>query len=482
MSQLFNIKSPVLIALVALLFLLMAGQTVHALFIATRKERQIPRGAVLYEALLVAHLLVACSAVCSAYANHGALLFRLKALFLPIEPLMWVNVVALALGMLLALTNRRAVMAPELVVLAACTPPIVEAAGPYSWLIALADAAFFLFRVVAALAMDKRHLDSAITRLSVGEAVKKLPEGVLYVNRKGAIVFMNESMRSCLQALSLGTSLAEGSLVWPGLEKRAAEAAGPRNALLPEGIRLAVSPDETRFFTHDEVTLRRAACERIIAIDVTVEENLNESLSRANAKLEDTNRELEQALAELEEAARAEASFAMRTRIHDSIGQRMTILHHYLECNSESPEATRNITRLMHNITDDLACTVPEGEDELSALASAFALAGTDIRIEGTLPETPAEASAVVGIIREAATNALKHGNAKTVSVRIEHDATETRLSVSNDGTGAQGPIAEGCGLPQMRHAAQALGGSFSVSAAAPFTVSAAIPHPGGPS
>lgn len=480
MSHLFNIKAPVLIALVILFFLLMAGQTVHTLFIATRKERQIPRGAVMYETLLVAHLLIACSAVCSAYANHGALLFRLKALSLPIEPLMWVNVAALMLGALLALTNGRAIMAGELAVLAACTPPIVEAAGPHSWLIALADAAFFLFRVAATLAMDKKHLRSAITQLSVGEAVKKLPEGVLYINRKGAIVFMNESMRSCLQSLGLGTSLAEGSLVWPDLEKRAAETASPRNALLPEGIRLAVSPDETRFFFHDEVTLRRASCVRIVAIDVTVEENLSESLSRANAELEETNHELEQALAELEQAAQAEASFAMKTRIHDSIGQRMTILHHYLESNAENPQAARNIAQMMHNITDDLARTAPEGEDELSTLVSAFALAGANVRIEGTLPETPVEASAIVGIIREAATNALKHGQAKTVSVHIKRDSAETQLSISDDGTGDDGSLVEGCGLPQMRHAAEALGGSFSISAAAPFTISAVIPHPGG--
>lgn len=482
MSHLFNIKAPVLIALVILFFLLMAGQTVHTLFIATRKERQIPRGAVLYETLLVAHLLIACSAVCSAYANHGALLFRLKALSLPIEPLMWVNVAALILGALLALTNRRAVMAGELAVLAACTPPVVEAAGTYSWLIALADAAFFLFRVAAALAMDKKHLGSAITQLSVGEAVKKLPEGVMYINRKGAIVLMNESMRSCLQALNLGTSLAEGSLVWPGLKERAAETTNPRNALLPEGIRLAVSPDETRLFSHDEVTLRRTTCERIIAIDITVEENLNENLSHANTALEQTNRELEQALIELDKAAQAEASFAMKTRIHNSIGQRMTILHHYLESNPENTQAARDIAQLMHNITDDLARTAPEGEDELSALASAFALAGTNIHIEGTLPEIPAEASTIVGIIREAATNALKHGHAKTVSVHIKRSGTETELSVSDDGAGADGSLVEGCGLPQMRHAAEALGGSFSVIATAPFTISAVIPHSGGSS
>ena len=78
MSHLFNIKSVVLIALIILLFGLMVGQMIHVLFVATRKENRNPRGAVTYEALLLAHLLIACATVCSAYANHGALLFRMK--------------------------------------------------------------------------------------------------------------------------------------------------------------------------------------------------------------------------------------------------------------------------------------------------------------------------------------------------------------------------------------------------------------------
>lgn len=88
MSHLFNIKSVVLIALIILLFGLMVGQMIHVLLVATRKENRNPRGAVTYEALLLAHLLLACATVCSAYANHGALLFRMKMISFPIEPMM----------------------------------------------------------------------------------------------------------------------------------------------------------------------------------------------------------------------------------------------------------------------------------------------------------------------------------------------------------------------------------------------------------
>lgn len=451
MSHLFNIKSVVLIALIILLFGLMVGQMIHVLFVATRKENRNPRGAVTYEALLLAHLLIACATVCSAYANHGALLFRMKMISFPIEPMMWVNAIALALGLVLAFAHRRPIMIPELIVLATCTPPFIEAVGINSWFIPILDASFFLFRVSSALTMDIKHRSSAITQLSIGEAVKKLPEGILCINRSGAIVLMNESMRSCLQALGLGTSLSEGSLIWSELTKRATAGNHTRDALLPEGIRLTISPNDTRFFMRDEVTLHRTLCERIIAIDVTVEEDLNEHLHLANIELEESNRKLKQALTQLEETAAEEASLVMKTRVHDSIGQRMTILHHYLESDIDNPEITRNISQLMHNITDDLARTSPEGKDELAALASAFALTGTNIHIEGTLPENPSSANALVGIIREAATNALKHGGAKNVYVRITAKPPETNLTIFDDGTGASITITDGCGMPQMR-------------------------------
>lgn len=143
MSHLFNIKSVVLIALVILLFGLMVGQMIHLLFVATRKENRNPRGAVTYEALLLAHLLIACATVCSAYANHGALLFRMKMISFPIEPMMWVNAIALTLGLVLAFAHRRPIMTLELIALATCTPPFIEAVGINSWFIPILDASFF---------------------------------------------------------------------------------------------------------------------------------------------------------------------------------------------------------------------------------------------------------------------------------------------------------------------------------------------------
>lgn len=64
---------------------------------------------------------------------------------------MWVNAIALVLGLVLAFAYRRPIMTLELIVLATCTPPFIEAADINSWFIPVLDASFFLFmRVVFA--------------------------------------------------------------------------------------------------------------------------------------------------------------------------------------------------------------------------------------------------------------------------------------------------------------------------------------------
>jgi len=76
---------------------------------------------------------------------------------------------------------------------------------------------------------------------------------------------------------------------------------------------------------------------------------------------------------------------------------------------------------------------------------------------------------ALVRITREAVSNAIRHGGARSVTVRLERDAGRCRLVVKDDGGGFQ-PAAvassTGYGLTSMRERAQALPGTFDISSA----------------
>ena len=70
--------------------------------------------------------------------------------------------------------------------------------------------------------------------------------------------------------------------------------------VLPEGIRLEVSPDKTCLFMRDKVSLRGVRCRRLVAVDVTGEEALNRELEEANGLLRMANDELRESLAHVQ--------------------------------------------------------------------------------------------------------------------------------------------------------------------------------------
>jgi signal transduction histidine kinase len=98
----------------------------------------------------------------------------------------------------------------------------------------------------------------------------------------------------------------------------------------------------------------------------------------------------------------------------------------------------------------------------------------------------PATRESLVRIVREAVTNALRHGGAEHVSVSLSRDRA-LRLSIADDGCGfdasARATHPDGAfGLLSMEERARALGGAFAVRSAAGSgtTIEVALPWPAG--
>jgi signal transduction histidine kinase len=85
------------------------------------------------------------------------------------------------------------------------------------------------------------------------------------------------------------------------------------------------------------------------------------------------------------------------------------------------------------------------------------------IEIQGDHDADPDQRYAIVRIVREAIANAVRHGNAQLVTVRLESDAEGRLLEVRDDGCGFDpaevGDTAGGYGLISMRERADALPG-----------------------
>ncbi len=475
MTALTCMPFPVLIALIAAFFLLASAQAVHALFVTMRRNATPIVFVAIYEGLIVAHLALACCAASAAAQNYGALFVRLRPFDVPLEPLLWIDAAASGLGLALAIAKRRPIMAPEIMLLALCTPPVITALGERCSFLLIADAAFFLFRTSAALVLDTRHFSNSINRLSIIDALDRLPEGLAWATEKRRILYMNDAMRTRLTALGFATDLSETRDLWARLEALAAR----NGAILPEGIRIEMPSGETCLFVRDTVKLRGAACRRMVAIDVTEEETLNAQIEHANQLLEATNAELRNSMAHVQEVARDAAIVRMKARVHDTIGQRLSILHRFLEAPNPTPEALHQVTRLTGSILDDLSePDAPDRASQLGSIVSAFSLVGIQVCVSGRLPEHPNTAEAFVNIVREATTNAAKHGQATHVNVEIRQTAKTCMLRITNDGAPAPANAPEGNGIPSMRRAAEAIGAQFCIASRDPFTIEVSAPSP----
>ena len=475
MEALAQISHPVLVALIAVFFLLASGQTVHAPLVTMRRNATPVVAIAVYEGLIAVHLALACCGAIAAAQNYGSFLVRFRPLDLPLEPLLWIDLADALLGLALSAVKRRPVMLPEIALLALCTPPVIAALGGNCVYLFITDAAFFLFRTSAALMLDVQHFAGSISVLSVVDALDRLPDGIVWADGNRRILYMNDAMRARLTDLGFATDLSETSGLWADLEAQAKRGAG---TVLPEGIRIAMPSGATCLFARDVVTLRGTECRRLVAIDVTEEEALNTQIERANQLLAAENIELRESMARVQDVARDEAIVRMKARVHDTIGQRLSILHRFLETENPSPEALDEVTRLVGNILDDLTeADSPDRSAQLASIVRAFSLIGIEVRVTGALPDEPGTAEAFVRIVREAATNAAKHGQAKLVDVGIVSSGTSYGLRIVNDGTPAPKSIQEGSGLPGMRAAAQEIGATFRVASRSPFTIEVEAPR-----
>jgi signal transduction histidine kinase len=96
---------------------------------------------------------------------------------------------------------------------------------------------------------------------------------------------------------------------------------------------------------------------------------------------------------------------------------------------------------------------------------------GVECEIEGNVDNAELERTVALHlyhIAQEAVTNALKHGKADHILIRIEKRGNEFRLVVKDNGTGmAPRRGSDGLGMRIMRHRADMIGGSLEVANAA---------------
>ena len=216
--------------------------------------------------------------------------------------------------------------------------------------------------------------------------------------------------------------------------------------------------------------------------------------------LQDTNAQLLQAQDhELRAAALAERTRIAR-EIHDGVGHLLTRLLLQVKAlqvvHREEPGVVADLTTLdggLDEALDSMRRSVHALSDDGEELATSLNMLGSRCGIESvrvdcsTEAEPPAVvARCVVAVVREALTNAARHGGARSARVAVTDYPAFWKVTVDNDGIvpaegepAAAGRGGSGLGLRSMTERVEALGGRVRITPRPRFSVFATIPKDG---
>ena len=196
------------------------------------------------------------------------------------------------------------------------------------------------------------------------------------------------------------------------------------------------------------------------------------------------------------------AALSERTRIareiHDGVGHVLTrlllqvkafqvthrdepgVVADLATLDSDLGEALDSMRRSVHALSE-------EGEElatSLNLLGSRCGIAKVDVDCSTQTEPPPAVARCVVAVVREALTNAARHGRAASARVAVTDYPAFWQVTVDNDGVVPPGdePLMDGdknagLGLRSMTERVEALGGRVRITPRPRFTVFATIPR-----
>ena len=243
----------------------------------------------------------------------------------------------------------------------------------------------------------------------------------------------------------------------------------------------------------------------LLALRTTEEETTRARLHAMRDDLREKVLALQDANAQLLRAQDHElraAALSERTRIareiHDGVGHVLTrlllqvkafqvthrdepgVVADLATLDSDLGEALDSMRRSVHALSE-------EGEElatSLNLLGSRCGIAKVDVDCSTQTEPPPAVARCVVAVVREALTNAARHGRAASARVVVTDYPAFWQVTVDNDGVVPPGdePLVDGdknagLGLRSMTERVEALGGRVRITPRPRFTVFATIPR-----
>ncbi|WP_138751739.1 sensor histidine kinase [Paenibacillus sinopodophylli] len=226
-------------------------------------------------------------------------------------------------------------------------------------------------------------------------------------------------------------------------------------------------------------------------------EDLYEALTASHAELEAARRRMQQYALQVEQQAQIEERNRIAKDIHDDLGHRLIRVKMMSEAalhlfDSDADRARSTLKQIRDQLQDSMELmrrTVRRiGSDQekdirryaldrlVQESAAALGISVT-FRITGhARPIYPSLELILFKNAQEAITNAVRHGNATSVTIELVFGAEHVALTIANNGIIPDEPIADGLGMKGMKERMALIGGSMAWEREGGFAITTTLP------
>lgn len=311
---------------------------------------------------------------------------------------------------------------------------------------------------------------------SIKEAFDNLPSGLCFFTEKGILVLCNYQMHRLVFALT-GRDLQNITDLREALEDLPKSGGAKREGdfiLLPEGdawhfTEKLVKDDEGRSYI------------QFLAVNGTDLHEKTKELKEKNTKLAEMAARMENINKNIAAIMKEEEILSMKMRVHNEVGICvLSTRKYYLEgCREKQKEELLALWQKTLGLLKNGICQEDEA-DLYQELLEAAAIAGAKIILTGHLPQGPLPSYLIICAIREALTNAIRHGRGDQLFVKIKEDDTTAIATITNNGDSPKGEITEGGGLSSLRTRIEKAGGTMTIACLPEFTLIVSVLKEGG--